>query len=192
MFGKSKKPKNEPAAKASKKKKGGLGSKLGKKIGGIEKVKTNDQQAVDKRHHDLIAVWQYVRYYIDVGATEYLTTGNPATLQNHAKGVAYDSIIERLNALKAQGLFIESPDRIAAIKRYSTSIVDERLDGDDNPIQFTVREVFPDQTIITSSDGKQEQAQGVSRTLQAVVDITHTKNGQDYQLVSVVRFKGAY
>jgi hypothetical protein len=160
-------------------------SSLFKKIGvKVEKAPTEDDERALKRHAEEREVWNYIRHQIDLGSQTYLATGETKILSEYLRGSAYQAMIDSLNKLKVAGIKIqENPNAIAERKNNRFEIVNERLNPNGQPSQFTLRERFQDNTVFYTDDGRQSAANGAERTIQATIDV----EGQNYQVSSVVR-----
>jgi hypothetical protein len=81
----------------------------------------------------------------------------------------------------------DNPNAIAERKNNRFEIINERLNPNGQPSQFTLRERFQDNTVFYTEDGRKSAANGAERTIQATVDV----EGQNYQISSVVRVHGS-
>lgn len=171
----------------------GIGRGLAKLGVNSEQVKSKDEQAADERHTNILLAWQYLRHMIDKGVKEYYATGVSPILEQHVERPTLDALREHLSELRSQGIYWEQPKRRVATSPQPT-IVDEHLDSEGVPVQFTIRERFRDFSLFQQLEQDpmtnetrivdERRAEGTERAILATVKVLGDEN---FRLVTVER-----
>jgi hypothetical protein len=127
----------------------------GRRLGGLlekagvqaEALPSDEERAVRERHNTIIMAWQYLRAMIDKGVKEFYASGEAHLLEEHVERPTLDALKDHLNQLRLQGVYWEQPKR-----RQSTQpdikVVDEQLDAENIPVEFTIQERFYDFSLL--------------------------------------------
>jgi hypothetical protein len=189
MFGKGKEKKQEKKQKEKKKSKdgGGLfGGILGKVGVDVEKDDSVDEAKIKERRMMIFKTWEWVRKEVDRGSQLYLQNGDPAVLQEYVARPAYDAMIAHLDSLAKQGILWAQPERKIKTEA-KLEFVSEKLNSQDQPIEFIVRERFRDFSVYRTSGGD-VVAPGREHVIQGKIEV---KNGDQFKLISVTEIKEA-
>jgi hypothetical protein len=172
---------------------GRLGRAL-KKVPGVEAeaLPSDEERLARERHQTIIMAWQYLRAMIDKGVKEFYAQGDSPLLEEHVERPTLDALKNHLTDLRAKGIYWEQPKR-----RQSThpevKVIDEQLDGDNIPVEFTVEERFYDfslfQQIEFDAAGgprvvDERRGEGSQVVLKAKVKV---EGDQGFRLVSIER-----
>lgn len=141
---KEKRPRGGKPAKAGKQEKGGLmGRALGAAGVQVEEIPTAADNVGRERQETIILAWQYLRAMIDKGVKEFYAAGSSPLLDQHVERPTLDLLKDHLTQLRAQGIYWEQPKRRSSTQP-QVKVIDEHLDAEGVPVQFTVQERFRD------------------------------------------------
>lgn len=140
-------PKKKRAAKPAKAGKAEKGGRLGKALSAagvqVEEIPTAADNIGRERQETIILAWQYLRAMIDKGVKEFYAAGSSPLLDQHIERPTLDLLKDHLTQLRAQGIYWEQPKRRSSTQPQVT-VLDEHLDNEGVPVQFTVQERFHD------------------------------------------------